>query len=215
MHQGMSRIAWIAAAVAGLLAVLSPAKADDAPQMGCFSDGDYVFLHGGITYQYFVDQGEKPVQCTPDAVKLGLELAEDAVKASCEPTPTALCDEKKHYVQQIHDVYGPLLQQAQAEPATGSQASNAAPAAGPTAAATTSTGNGDTDQSINVKSRTTIKWVQASLQQLGYDVGKADGAVGRRTATAIRKYEKDNGMPSTGKVTVALVTSLKQRTGQP
>jgi hypothetical protein len=36
--------------------------------------------------------------------------------------------------------------------------------------------------------------------------------MGSRTAAAIRRYEEDNSLPVTGKMSVALVDSLKQRT---
>jgi hypothetical protein len=216
-----------------LLALPQAAAAEDA-QIGCFSDGDYIYLHGGLTYQYFIDKGDKPVDCPPDAVKLGLELAEEAVQVSCVTNPDSLCDEKKQYVELIHRTYAKMLNgsAATAAPdtaaevaATAPAAGNAAPAAPPadssaqTGGATQATAGNTTQVAaapppVNLRSRDTIRWVQASLQQLGYDAGKADGAVGRRTAVAIKKYEKDNGLPITGKMTTALVDSLKQRTGQ-
>jgi len=214
----MVRITWLIGAVAPLLLTAVPVSADE-PKLGCFSDGDYIFLHGGITYQYFVDKGDQPVECTADAVKLGLELAEEAVKASCEPTPTSLCDEKKQYVQLIRTTYGQMLPPEQAD-ATAVQVPDIAPAAGATAAtpaqiAPAQTASTAGTEAVNIKSRSTIRWVQTSLLKLGYEAGKADGAVGRRTAAAIRKYETDNGLPATGKMSAALVASLKQRTGQP
>jgi localization factor PodJL len=57
-----------------------------------------------------------------------------------------------------------------------------------------------------------VRWVQTSLQQLGYKPGAADGEMGSRTAAAIRRYEEDNSLPVTGKMSVVLVDSLKQRT---
>jgi len=238
-----------------LLALPQAAAAEDA-QIGCFSDGDYVYLHGGLTYQYFIDKGDKPVDCSPDAVKIGLELAEEAVQVSCVTNPDNLCDEKKQYVALIHRTYDKMLngssapaspapdaaQAAATAPAAGSaappaqpadsanQAAQAAPPADSTNQAAQTAPPADTTQAappadnatqvaaapppVNLRSRDTIRWVQASLQQLGYDPGKADGAVGRRTVVAIKKYEKDNGMPITGKMSAALVDSLRQRTGQ-
>jgi len=220
-----------------LLALPQAAAAEDA-QIGCFSDGDYVYLHGGLTYQYFIDKGDKPVDCPPDAVKIGLELAEEAVQVSCVTNPDSLCDEKKQYVELIHRTYDKMLngnapdasaQAAATAPAAGNAAQPAPPADGTNQAAQTAP-PADTTQAappadnatqvaaapppINLRSRNTIRWVQASLQQLGYDAGKVDGAVGRRTAVAIKKYEKDNGLPITGKMSAALVDSLRKRTGQ-
>src|SRR5262249_56317749 len=110
-----------------LLALPQAAAAEDA-QIGCFSDGDYVYLHGGLTYQYFIDKGDKPVDCPPDAVKIGLELAEEAVQVSCVTNPDNLCDEKKQYVALIHRTYDKML--------NGSAPANPAPDASAQAAAT-------------------------------------------------------------------------------
>ena len=218
-----------------LLALPQAAAAEDA-QIGCFTDGDYVYLHGGLTYQYFIAKGDKPVDCSPDAVKIGLELAEEAVQVSCVTNPDSLCDEKKQYVQLIHSTYDKMLNGSSAAaapaPDTAAQAAATAPAAGDAAAAAPADSSTQTSTStqaaapdnatqvavapppVNLRSRDTIRWVQASLQQLGYDAGKVDGAVGRRTAVAIKKYEKDNGLPITGKMSAALVDSLRKRTGQ-
>jgi hypothetical protein len=233
-QRAMLRTTSIIGAMA-LLALPHAAVAEDA-QIGCFTDGDYVYLHGGLTYQYFIDKGDKPVECPPDAVKLGLELAEEAVQVSCVTNPDSLCDEKKQYVQLIHRTYDKMLNGATATtaaPDTSAQvaapaAGSAAPAAPPadsstqtdsasqaTAGADNATRVAAAPPPVNLRSRDTIRWVQASLQQLGYDPGKADGAVGRRTAVAIKKYEKHNGLPITGKMSAVLVDSLRKRTSQP
>jgi peptidoglycan hydrolase-like protein with peptidoglycan-binding domain len=47
---------------------------------------------------------------------------------------------------------------------------------------------------LRLGSRDTIRFVQKSLLNLGYDPGGADGASGKRTPPMIRKYEKDNGL---------------------
>lgn len=54
-----------------------------------------------------------------------------------------------------------------------------------------------------------IKDVQSLLNKLGYDAGKADGLMGRRTRNAIRKFEKDFGFNLTGQVSAALLNHLK------
>src|SRR5215467_5041786 len=118
--RSMLRSPLIIGALALLLVPSTAALADDA-QIGCFSDGDYVYLHGGFTYQYFIDKGDKPVDCPPDAVKLGLELAEEAVQVSCVTNPDNLCDEKKQYVELIHRRYDKMLNAA-AVPATDNSA---------------------------------------------------------------------------------------------
>jgi hypothetical protein len=201
---------WIAVLVAalGLLVLQRPAAAQ---QMGCFSDGDFVYLHTGSTYQYYLDRGEELVDCTPDAVQLGLELTEEAVKTFCTGDDSTLCQEKQQYAKLIRETYADLLEQAQAAPAE------------PTAATTEPTeqpgaeeGGGQTaaaEPEIKLGSRDTIRWVQRSLKQLGYDPGAVDGAMGRRTAAAIKSYEEANGMTVTGKMSKALVASLQQQVG--
>jgi len=44
-----------------------------------------------------------------------------------------------------------------------------------------------------------IYQVQEKLKQLGYDPGRADGILGKKTRTAIRHFQRDNGLPETGK----------------
>lgn len=51
---------------------------------------------------------------------------------------------------------------------------------------------------------------QAALIAAGYDVGPegADGKLGKNTIAAIKKYQKDHGLPITGKIDEALTRSL-------
>jgi hypothetical protein len=197
-----------AAAALGWLATTAPAAA--AAQIGCFSDGDFVFLHVGNIYQYYVDKGDPRVDCTPDAVRIGLELTEDEARSLCAQK-ASLCQEKKNDVKLIRETYADLLQQSgyvstgpiedsQGQAATAQDATNKSAATNP---------------ELDLDSRDTIRFVQKSLQRLGYNTGGADGAVGKRTAAAIRKYEKDNGMRVTGKVSKALIASLQKKAGQP
>jgi len=44
----------------------------------------------------------------------------------------------------------------------------------------------------------TVRNIQSGLQHLGYHPGAADGRMGPKTAAAIRKYQKYNGMPEDG-----------------
>ena len=50
--------------------------------------------------------------------------------------------------------------------------------------------------------------VQQRLAALGYDVGKPDGVPGKRTAEAIRKFQRDNRIPSTGSIDEATAQRL-------
>jgi hypothetical protein len=203
---------WIAGLVAalGLVVLQRPAVAQ---QMGCFSDGDFVYLHVGSTYQYYLDRGEEAVDCTPDAVQLGLELTEEAVKTFCTGEDSALCQEKQQYAKAIRETYAELLLQAQSPEGGEETAAGQAAATEPADQA----GGGQAaavEPEVRLGSRETIRWVQKSLKQLGYDPGVVDGAMGRRTAAAIKSYEEANGLTVTGKMSKALVASLRQQAGQ-
>ncbi len=54
---------------------------------------------------------------------------------------------------------------------------------------------------------------QSLLNKLGYDAGTADGVMGERTRTAIRNFQRQNGLAETGEVTAPLVTTLEQAAG--
>jgi hypothetical protein len=92
----------------GWLATTEPAA---AAQIGCFSDGDFVFLHVGSIYQYYVDKGDPRVDCMPEAVKIGLELTEEEAQRLCA-RKASLCQEKKDHVKLIRETYSDLLRQS-------------------------------------------------------------------------------------------------------
>jgi hypothetical protein len=206
---------WIFAIAASACLLTAPA-AIAADDIGCFSDGDFVYLHVGSTYQYYVSQGDRPVECTADAVKLGLELTDEAVRISCGPPPTAVCEEEQRHAQLIRDTYGDLLGDAAAESAAAVEPQAGTPdLTEPPAEWKASDAAGQpvpVAPPAVVDSPDMVRWVQTSLQQLGYKPGAADGEMGSRTAAAIRRYEEDNSLPVTGKMSVVLVDSLKQRT---
>ena len=54
-----------------------------------------------------------------------------------------------------------------------------------------------------------IKKAQLGLIELGYDPGPADGLMGRRTALAIREYQRDQGLGVDGKVSQVLLRHLR------
>lgn len=57
-----------------------------------------------------------------------------------------------------------------------------------------------------------IRNYQTRLNQLGFDAGPADGIPGKRTAAAVRNFQKDHGFLVTGILTNANVTRLIQET---
>jgi hypothetical protein len=183
-----------------------------AAQIGCFSDGGVVFLHAGSTYQFYADKGDPRVDCTPAAVKIGLELTEEEAQSLCAQK-SSLCEEKKAQAKLIRDTYPDLLRQSDyVEKAPLEQAPQqvAAEAAKP---GDNQTPSPTASSQVRLNSRDTIRSVQKGLQHLGYDIGVADGKIGKRTTAAIRKYEKDNGMRVTGKISKALLVSLQKKAG--
>lgn len=54
-----------------------------------------------------------------------------------------------------------------------------------------------------------VKRVQLGLQRLGYDPGPADGAIGSRTRSAIRKFQGSAGLEEDGRATASLLARLE------
>jgi len=54
-----------------------------------------------------------------------------------------------------------------------------------------------------------IKEVQAALEKAGYFKGKETGKFGKKTAAALRAWQKANKLPVTGKLTEDEYTKLK------
>ena len=52
----------------------------------------------------------------------------------------------------------------------------------------------------NNSNQDNIYKVQKRLIELGYEPGPADGIMGKMTKKAIKKFQKDNDMPPTGKI---------------
>ncbi len=57
-------------------------------------------------------------------------------------------------------------------------------------------------------SRAQVKAVQEVLNGLGYDAGPADGLAGAGTRTAIRAFQADNGLPTSGTIEANLIETL-------
>ncbi len=58
--------------------------------------------------------------------------------------------------------------------------------------------------------RSRILTAQVLLRKLGYDLKEADGTLNDRTIAAIKKFEKDKGLPITGKVNHDLIKILNK-----
>jgi hypothetical protein len=59
----------------------------------------------------------------------------------------------------------------------------------------------------------TLSGVQGRLNNLGYDCGGADGAMTAETAEAIRRFQKDHGLPETGEPDDVTRSRLKELHG--
>ncbi len=56
--------------------------------------------------------------------------------------------------------------------------------------------------------KATVKGVQTTLNEAGYNCGTPDGIAGNMTASAISAYQKDKGLEVTGTITDELLSSL-------
>ena len=62
-------------------------------------------------------------------------------------------------------------------------------------------------------SRNDIQIIQATLNELGFDAGGADGIPGPKTRAAARDYQRANNLPVDGYIGYQLLQSLQQRHG--
>ena len=75
--------------------------------------------------------------------------------------------------------------------------------------ATPPSSRAETDERSETESYSqVIAALQGYLDQLGYEVGAADGIFGPRTRTAIEEYERAKGLPVTGQATEELLERL-------
>ncbi|MGE6742015.1 peptidoglycan-binding protein [Allorhizobium pseudoryzae] len=65
---------------------------------------------------------------------------------------------------------------------------------------------GQTTASIDMEKA--IRNIQAILNKRGYDAGQPDGMMGQKTITAIKAFQKKNGLPQDGNITEPLVRKL-------
>jgi peptidoglycan hydrolase-like protein with peptidoglycan-binding domain len=59
-------------------------------------------------------------------------------------------------------------------------------------------------------SRAFVTEVQSRLAALGFDVGKVDGLIGKRTRRAVREFQKDASMAVTGRLSADLLRALME-----
>jgi peptidoglycan hydrolase-like protein with peptidoglycan-binding domain len=62
-----------------------------------------------------------------------------------------------------------------------------------------------------IEGRETVAEAQRLLHALGYDAGPANGVLGPRMRRAIAAFQRNNGLGPDGRMTRALVVSLRKR----
>lgn len=75
-------------------------------------------------------------------------------------------------------------------------------------------GNDSKNNSVSLNAaerQQVVQSVQTQLNRLGYDAGPNDGRMGARTSTAIKHYQKDNGLTVSGNITKSPVQKLGLR----
>ena len=82
-------------------------------------------------------------------------------------------------------------------------------------ASSSSTGTQSTQASSQPAPDTTVQAIQRKLNELGYDVGPADGLMGKGTRSAVVAFQQDQGMPATGAADQALLLQLQQAPRRP
>jgi len=65
-----------------------------------------------------------------------------------------------------------------------------------------------------IHSQAAIRAVQEKLNAEGYNVGKADGIWGPRSAAALRKYQQDKGLKATGRLDQETAKGLELEEGE-
>lgn len=66
----------------------------------------------------------------------------------------------------------------------------------------------------HIKDEAVVKAVQQILADLGYELGRPDGAMGGATTRAISAFQRDRKVADTGRVTPALLAELQRVTGR-
>jgi peptidoglycan hydrolase-like protein with peptidoglycan-binding domain len=56
-----------------------------------------------------------------------------------------------------------------------------------------------------------IKGLQHELKRAGYDPGALDGKMGPATRYALKRFQEDHGLPTTGEPDIATLTKLLAR----
>ncbi|HJQ84881.1 MAG TPA: peptidoglycan-binding domain-containing protein [Candidatus Binatia bacterium] len=60
-----------------------------------------------------------------------------------------------------------------------------------------------------------VRHMQQRLNDLGYPVGSSDGVMGPKTHTAIRNFQRDEGLNATGEMNEETREALAEQSGSP
>jgi peptidoglycan hydrolase-like protein with peptidoglycan-binding domain len=74
------------------------------------------------------------------------------------------------------------------------------------------TGSAESDAGAEIKAR--IRRVQTGLAELAYEPGAIDGELTSQTREAIKRFERDRGLPETGLIGDPLLAELEKMSGQ-
>jgi peptidoglycan hydrolase-like protein with peptidoglycan-binding domain len=55
-----------------------------------------------------------------------------------------------------------------------------------------------------------VRQVQGLLRERGYDPGPIDGIIGQKTRTALRQFQRDHNLPTTGRIDANVKATLLQ-----
>lgn len=73
---------------------------------------------------------------------------------------------------------------------------------------------GSTTPDSGGEDRARIRRAQAGLAELAYEPGPVDGELTMQTRDAIKRFERDRGLPETGEIGAALLSELEKISGQ-
>lgn len=151
------------------------------------ADQGYGPAQAGLAFMYETGQGVlqnyiEAYKWLTLAARNGVEASETSGTLAAKMTPGQISAAK-----QAADQWRPLIAEIAPDPRGegGSQAASAAP------------------------TRAEVREAQRLLNELGFDLGPADGIAGPRTRAAVRDYQKQNGLPGTGVITVGLIARLQ------
>ncbi|GED23504.1 peptidoglycan-binding protein [Halomonas halmophila] len=135
-------------------------------------------------------------------------IVEDVGRAILEDQQTSREEAERRRRENEQQVQQRRAEQSASSPSSGH--SNTAHTASPSrAGAAPEAAQGPASTTTALPSRQTVSRLQEMLNQLGYNAGPVDGLMGRKTATAIRAFQADQGVRRTGQPSASLALALQ------